>query len=82
MTSERIIKSHLSKIKKVVRDAVDKAQEASKIRDDAFAEVLSKLNQDHRQLVSLVRNAKYELIFDDLLLKNKDDDMEIDADYE
>lgn len=83
MVSEKIIRGHLAKIKKVVKEAVSKSREAAKIRDDAFSEILSKLNQDHQKLVSLVKVAKYELIFDDLIKSSREEDEDsIGGEYE
>lgn len=83
MVSEKIIRGHLAKIKKVVKEAVSKSREAAKIRDDAFAEVLSKLDQDHQKLVNLVKVAKYELIFDDLIRSGREEDEEsVGGEYE
>lgn len=70
MTSERVIKSNLKKIKKAIANTVSKIKESEKVREDLFAEMLSTLDQEHEKFVGLVQICKYELIFDDLLSDN------------
>lgn len=79
MTSERMLKSNLGKIKKVIADTITKIKESEKTRDDLFGEVLSQLNQEHRKLVGMVQLCKYELIFDELI-NVVDDEGEIEDD--
>jgi len=73
MASERIVKTHLKKIKKAIACTVSKIRESEKVRDELFAEILSTLNQEHEKFVGLVQICKYELIFDDLLKSGRDD---------
>ena len=81
MTSERVIKSNLAKIKKAIAHTVSKIRESEKVREDLFAEILSTLDQEHEKFVGLVQICKYELIFDDLLNnsnsheENEEDDL-------
>ncbi len=76
MTSERIIKSNLKRIKKAIADTVSQIRKSEKVREDLFAELLSGLDQEHEKFVGLVQICKYELIFDDLLSGNFDKDNE------
>ncbi len=76
MTSERVIKSNLKKIKKAIADTVVQIRKSEKVREDLFAELLSALDQEHEKFVGLVQICKYELIFDDLLSGNLDEENE------
>jgi len=79
MTSERMLKANLGKIKKAIADTVKKIKESEKVRDDLFGEVLSQLNQEHKKLIGMVQLSKYELIFDELI-NVEDDEDEIEDD--
>lgn len=79
MTSERMLKANLGKIKKAISETVKKIKESEKVRDDLFGEVLSQLNQEHQKLVGMVQLCKYELIFDELInASDNEDEMEDD----
>ena len=65
--NEKEVRTRLQHIKKVVSEAEDRVKEANAVRDNAFAELLSHMNQDHSKVVAMVRIARYEMLFRDLL---------------
>jgi len=83
MTSERILKVNLGKIKKAIADVIKNIKESERVRDDLFGEVLSQLNQEYDKMIGLVQLCKYELIFDDLIaatVNNEVDELEDEED--
>ena len=64
---ERDIKARLKKIKNSIFHTAQLKKEADQQREHLFAEILSELDQEYDRLVALVRVAKYELIFKDIL---------------
>lgn len=68
---EHDITARLKKIKASIIDVVNLRKEADQRREHLFAEVLSELDQEYDRLVALVRTAKYELIFKEVLSDNK-----------
>lgn len=70
--NEKEVHAKLRHIKKVISEAEQRAKEASTVRDNAFAELLSQMNQDHQKVVAIVRVARYEMIFKQLLGHRKE----------
>lgn len=69
------LRSRLRRIKTVIIEADRRADEAVKARDDAFSELLSRLNQKHDEAVRIVQIARYEAVFKSLL-KNENEENE------
>lgn len=68
---ERDVKARLDKIKQSIAGSVKLRKEAEQQRDRLFAEILSELDQEYDRLITLVRTAKFELIFKEILEANK-----------
>jgi len=68
---EKDVQARLKKIKASIMRSAKIKKEADQQRDHLFSEVLSELDQEYDRLVTLVRTAKYELIFQDVLDNNK-----------
>ena len=68
---EKDVQARLKKIKASIMRSAKIKKEADQQRDLLFSEVLSELDQEYDRLVTLVRAAKYELIFQDVLDNNK-----------
>ena len=68
--NERDIKIKINKIKKNIAPTIQLKKEIDNKRNDLFAEILSEIDQDYDKLVSLVRTAKYELIFQEVIDEN------------
>lgn len=64
---ERKLIAKLSKIKSVLTNRANFKKKLDEERDSLFSSVLSELDQEYDHLISLVRVAKYELIFNELL---------------
>ena len=71
---ERELKAKLLKIKNSIAKSVDAKRKVDNERDNLFAEVMSGLDQDYDHMIALVRVAKYELIFDEVLTRRESEE--------